>query len=306
MYNSAASLRLCLESILRQSYKKYEVILIDDGSTDGSGEICDEYAFKYPNIYAYHQENRGVSVARNLGISKADGDWLVFCDSDDWVDKSWLSFFSQVQSFPRGTLLVNAINLLGSQGSIGVKGLDYPFVKDLKVGIRLLRYSDTLGYTVNKIFDNQIIYEHNIRFNPCLKFREDEDFVLQYLRYTSQIAYVPEACYNYIIPDLYTKYKSVQMFDASLSMYKSIIKIYDNADCQVCSDYRKELINAFIDTYRYGNYSSYNLTKLYEVLTVEEIRPYVSYVTYLILKLPRACSNIILLIKSRVFNLLRR
>lgn len=85
VYNVENHLKECLESILSQSYTNYEIILVDDGSTDGSGKICDSYAREYHNIRVYHQKNRGQSVARNLAVEKASGEYLWFVDSDDIV-----------------------------------------------------------------------------------------------------------------------------------------------------------------------------------------------------------------------------
>jgi len=76
----------CLESVLNQNFEDYEVILIDDGSTDNSGKICDDYASKYSNIEVIHQTNSGISVARNNGMVRANGDYIVFIDSDDYIE----------------------------------------------------------------------------------------------------------------------------------------------------------------------------------------------------------------------------
>ncbi|MBR2024469.1 MAG: glycosyltransferase family 2 protein [Clostridia bacterium] len=86
VYNVEKYLKDCIDSILMQSMQDYEIILVDDGSTDRSGAICDEYANKKENIFAYHKENGGPSDARNLGISKAKGEYIVFVDSDDYFD----------------------------------------------------------------------------------------------------------------------------------------------------------------------------------------------------------------------------
>ena len=86
VYNVEQYLRKCLESVIEQSYPELEIILIDDGSTDSSGNICDEYAKKDCRITVYHQSNKGVSATRNVGIQKAKGEWIVFVDSDDWIE----------------------------------------------------------------------------------------------------------------------------------------------------------------------------------------------------------------------------
>ena len=86
VYNVEPYLRQCIDSILGQTYKDLQVLLIDDGSPDGSGDICDEYAQKDHRIEVFHTENRGLSAARNLGISEAKGDMISFIDPDDWIE----------------------------------------------------------------------------------------------------------------------------------------------------------------------------------------------------------------------------
>ena len=83
IYNGEVYLKDCLESILNQTYKETEIILVDDGSTDASRKICDLYAQKYKNVISLYQENSGVSKARNLGLNCAKGEYIYFCDSDD-------------------------------------------------------------------------------------------------------------------------------------------------------------------------------------------------------------------------------
>ena len=87
VYNVAEYLRKCLDSIVKQTYHNLEIILIDDGSKDDSGKICDEYANKDSRVIVIHQENQGVSCARNRGIALAHGSYAMFVDSDDWVDE---------------------------------------------------------------------------------------------------------------------------------------------------------------------------------------------------------------------------
>lgn len=90
VYNEEKHLNRCIDSVLSQTYSELELLLIDDGSTDNSGAICDEYAQKDSRVRVFHKENGGVSKARNLGISKANAEWIMFLDSDDYLIKDAL------------------------------------------------------------------------------------------------------------------------------------------------------------------------------------------------------------------------
>ena len=89
VYNAENDLRRCLDSLLHQTYAPLEIVLIDDGSTDSSAAICAEYARVHAQIRFFHKENGGVSSARNLGLAKAEGALIGFCDADDWVDADY-------------------------------------------------------------------------------------------------------------------------------------------------------------------------------------------------------------------------
>ena len=90
VYNVKEYLAKCISSVLSQTYDDYEIILVDDGSTDGSSELCDKYDIEDTRVRAFHQKNQGVAAARNLGIEHASGDYILFVDSDDWIDSKTL------------------------------------------------------------------------------------------------------------------------------------------------------------------------------------------------------------------------
>lgn len=95
VYNVEKYLIECLDSVMAQSYKDYEVILVDDGSVDSSGKICDKYSLKYENVKVVHKENAGLSSARNIGLNIAQGEYVLFVDSDDIVSPMTLNILSQ-------------------------------------------------------------------------------------------------------------------------------------------------------------------------------------------------------------------
>ena len=90
VYNAERYLGHCLESIIGQTYKKIEIILLDDGSTDNSGKICDEYALKDNRVKVFHTENKGPSAARNKGIENSNGEFIFFVDADDFIKSNAL------------------------------------------------------------------------------------------------------------------------------------------------------------------------------------------------------------------------
>ncbi len=93
VYNAEKTLRRCVDSILSQTFTEFELLLINDGSKDNSGVICDEYARKDSRIRVFHKENGGVSSARNVGLDNLRGEWVTFVDSDDYVENKYLGVF---------------------------------------------------------------------------------------------------------------------------------------------------------------------------------------------------------------------
>ena len=93
VYNAESTLRRCVDSVLAQTFPDFECLLINDGSEDKSGEICDEYAIRDSRVRVFHKGNGGVSSARNVGLDNATGEWIAFVDSDDWVGRNIWSRF---------------------------------------------------------------------------------------------------------------------------------------------------------------------------------------------------------------------
>ena len=114
VYNTEKYLPKCIESILAQTYKNIELILVDDGSLDDSGRICDEYAAQDSRIQVIHKENGGVSKARNSGIDKAKGEWLLFVDSDDWVEEKYVETF--LKQAKKDVFLMQGLVQVGTEG----------------------------------------------------------------------------------------------------------------------------------------------------------------------------------------------
>ena len=181
VYNVEPYLRQCLDSVVSQTYGNLDIILIDDGSPDQSGTICDEYGAKDQRISVLHKENRGVHAAWNDGLRAAKGEWIAFVDSDDWLEQS---YFEMLLSAPRGEntdiIIANeyfreeqkgqyrrAAFLESFQFKDG-EGVDYLRIHSL-IRSQDERAKGTLGYLWNKIYKTELlrsggfIFDDNIR-----------------------------------------------------------------------------------------------------------------------------------------------
>lgn len=198
IYNMEAYMRCSIDSLRRQTFQDFEILLIDDGSKDSSPQICDQYVAEDPRIRVIHKPNGGLSSARNVGIENARGKYLTFCDPDDWVDPDYLQQFIDA-GMDEQTLPVTGI--VQHRDSHPDRYFTAPAL-DLRneacvEAIIALRRCDGLGFTVNKLFVKRIIEENHLRFIEGLAHREDELFMMEYVRYISRIVINQKTPYHY-------------------------------------------------------------------------------------------------------------
>ena len=188
VYKVEQYLPTLLDSILAQTYKDYELLLIDDGSPDGSGKICDDYAAKDERVRVVHKENGGVSSARNRGIEEARGEYLYFCDSDDYIAPDLLEVLMREvggRDFARitmGPLLKRTAEEFKEKDAERNKTVQCRVVADDEQGVRSGFVLLLTGWTclVTSLFKRSIIMENNLRFNSKFYRGEDTDFVFRY------------------------------------------------------------------------------------------------------------------------------
>lgn len=197
VYNVEQYLDKCIESLLKQTYKYIEIILVDDGSTDNSGSICDEYARKSSNIHVIHTENRGLSAARNSGLRIAKGVYIGFVDSDDWVESD--------------TYMVLWKNLIMHNADISCIAMKYEYVDDADNVLKknnivtecnitglltaIIKHSGVYGYVWNKLFKRELIC--GLEFNEMLRSCEDLVFTTQYAIRCKKGVYTDSELYHY-------------------------------------------------------------------------------------------------------------
>lgn len=200
VYNSEKYLHRCIDSILAQTFKDFELLLIDDGSTDRSGKICDEYAAKDERISVFHKQNEGASEARNYGLSRANGVYVSFIDSDDWMEPSYYDNFFEDKDFVYDIYFQNYV-LHKADGNVEMKPLRSMAIHEGSTHEALfyLMKEVKFGWSWIKLFKRSIIMEHHLLFDRSVNLREDELFALQYCRYIKSIFISAQAGYHYYI-----------------------------------------------------------------------------------------------------------
>ena len=184
VYNTEKYLRHCLDSILNQSFQDFELLLVDDGSKDRSGKICDEYAEKDKRVSVWHQENQGVSVARNVGLEHAQGEWIYFPDSDDIVIENALEIMMKM-CVEDIDYVMCGYEVYDENGncSYAIPERQERVISREDALMEMFASTDYRyqGYLWNKLFKASIIRDNNLRFVKGIKFNEDRLYDVEYL-----------------------------------------------------------------------------------------------------------------------------
>lgn len=184
----------CIESVIAQLYTDWELILIDDGSPDKSGLICDEYSSKDSRIRVIHQKNSGVSIARNNGIEFANGDYITFIDSDDYIAPTFLSDFVADLSADLQVMGMKNVYIDGHTDELKPMSNSVLSVKDTLAVYSNIQF---LMSPWAKLFRTSIIKDHRIMFPIDICYTEDEIFVKKYLIHTINIRMISASHYFY-------------------------------------------------------------------------------------------------------------
>lgn len=233
VYNCKDYLSRAVDSVIAQNdFSEIEIILVDDGSTDGSADICDKYASEYANISVIHQTNSGVSVARNNGILKAQGEWIFFLDSDDYM----------LQDAFVNMLVHGDSDIICAKHDSNVSDLP-DFEHCVSAGIHkisdirdemnwLLASSGQFFYTCwSKLFRRSLIIDNCIEFPEGQKYAEDMVFVYSYLRHCNTISLVKEKVYYYFVNEDNATSVVTNSFDVIFFIYNWKTDYFTNIDC---------------------------------------------------------------------------
>ncbi len=267
VYKVEQFLEKCINSLLNQTYKNLEIILVDDGSPDNSGLICDKYAKKDKRIKVIHVENGGVSRARNIGIDNATGKYLTFVDSDDYIE---INSYSKLLSH-----IDNKTELICYNYKYDNNGECSEAIVELKTGSisksslynEIIKEKSICGYPWNKLYRLDIIKKFNIKFDEDIKIMEDLIFNLKYLEVISNIKYVDDAIYYYVQRENSALKKSVQF--NNFKALKKIIYLLDKVDKSLSIKYKYR----FITEYDKGKILKHNPNMITEEL-IETVNKY--------------------------------
>lgn len=207
VYRIEKYLPQCAGSILRQSFSLFELILVDDGSTDGSAAICDRLALEDPRVRVIHQQNGGVSKARNRGLDEAKGDFVVFIDGDDTVEQNYLLDLIRAQQALDGKeekVMVLSDYQPFSDNGPEKRTFPSPFSMDFRTGeglnaenFRELIFNFRLFPPYCKLYRLDVINGNQIRFREGMRSAEDFEFNTKYLAAVDRLEYIDSVQYNY-------------------------------------------------------------------------------------------------------------
>lgn len=194
VYNAEKYLAVTVDSILNQDYKNFELILVNDGSTDSSLKICEHYAQNDNRVKVITQLNKGVSVARNTGIENASGEWITFIDSDDWIGPN---YFLPVLNNANADVVLSSIQIIKDGVVIKYKNFENYLYDNESFLNKFSMHEHHYAEPFAKFFKRDIIIENNLRYIPNLSFSEDRIFNLAYILHCKTIVTSNESTYFY-------------------------------------------------------------------------------------------------------------
>lgn len=201
VYKAEAFLSRCVDSILNQEYRDFELLLVDDGSPDSSGEICDNYAANDSRIRVIHQQNSGVSAARNHAIDEARGTYLQFLDSDDWITPDATKLLVRsAEDFQADLVIADFYRVIGDRVSHKGDIDEDEVISREEFAEHMMENPADYYYGViwNKLYKRDLIEQHHLRMDPEINWCEDFMFNLEYIRYADRFYALKTPVYYYV------------------------------------------------------------------------------------------------------------
>lgn len=268
VYNTEKFLRKCIESIINQTLKEKEIILINDGSTDNSNIICEEYSKKYPNEIKYiNNKNIGCSATRNLGISLAKGEYIAFVDSDDYIDKEMYQEMYEKAKKENLDVVICGIKYIYPI----TNKIIYSYPKNILRKYDYLKEKNRMANCYNKLYKREQIIKNNLFFPVDTHYAEDLYFSFINLVIAKNICHIEKCYYNYILHGENSIYNLDKRFGVFISFNKLYMYLFKNG----------YLSNNFIKKIFFENFKSYVIRGTFFTLINPEQVEYTSYKTYI-------------------------
>ena len=265
IYKSERYLKRCVDSILQQANDNFELILVNDGSPDKCRQICDEYAVLDERVIVIHKENAGVSSARNVGINAANGRYLVFVDSDDFISSDMLNIYEKaIHNNQSVDYLLSGTTMRTYDNEILEETINYEFrpgIYNTKTLLEALNIDYPLiciSSPWSKVFKKEILDKKNIRFDEKMTLGEDGYFNICYLEHCQKIVTLDDICYYYIrqnTESLYSIYHkhSLEIHEKVYDKMREVMfKNNCNEDCKINFEqmYYNMLVNCIIKDFQ--------------------------------------------------------
>ncbi len=234
VYNVEEFLPKAIESVLNQTLKDFELFVVDDGSTDSSGKICDEYAAKDKRVKALHKKNGGAPEARNMAIEKAKGKYIYCIDSDDWIEKDYLEKMYDLAEKNNADIVITGFLMEYYQNgksviySTSCEDVVYSNKKDFRKNAYKYFNNSFLSLVCNKLLKRDIIMKNNIRF-PKTKW-DDHHFNMDFLMDANVVVISSIAKYHWYRSragaETMINYSDPNMFEKRIEHYEHVLKLY--------------------------------------------------------------------------------
>ncbi len=254
VYNVQKYLPRCIESILNQTYKNIELILVDDGSPDKSGEICDYYAKKDGRVIVVHKENGGVSSARNTGLDIAKGKYISFVDGDDFLSNSAIDILCKEIVISNTDCSIGSIKRINLFKTILKKNLKSKIILSNTSQMVSFIFNrnkyDEPGLIASKLYISKIIKDNRLRFTEGMKIGEDGEFFFNYLKFCHKISTIDSCVYYYNRLNL--GYASKCYLELNNWIVHCLNQRLEFLNISALNDERKELcVNALVSSFRW-------------------------------------------------------
>ncbi len=231
VYNTESYIGVCLESLVKQTYTNFEVLMIDDGSTDNSGRICQEYTESDSRFHYYRKENGGVSSARNLGIEYSRGDYLTFVDSDDWVEEDFLEVLYSALISESASVSISTYKRFSMEDNTwyvhsfqrGYEKRVFNYLELINELIDLDSFDHSYRFVSGKLVRRDILGD--IRFNTLTILGEDMEFWFKIYLISPKSVYINRDSYVYRIAEGPTRHFSLLKIRCDLQQRKNFIAL---------------------------------------------------------------------------------